>query len=61
MKGADPEKQLLYAEDKIQQRPNDPILFLTLGRLSLRTKNWSKALEYFEVSAKLKRSDEAFG
>ncbi|WP_227370461.1 heme biosynthesis protein HemY [Halomonas sp. M20] len=43
-------RQLAYAEKWLQERPNDPDLLLTLGRLSLRNAYWGKAQEYFEAS-----------
>ena len=39
---------------------NNPILLLTLGRLSLRNELWGKALEYFNVSASLLPSTEVY-
>lgn len=46
----DADRQLAYAEQWLQERPNDPDLLLTLGRLSLRNAYWGKAQEYFEAS-----------
>ncbi|MCW4151951.1 tetratricopeptide repeat protein [Halomonas sp. 18H] len=43
-------RQLVVAEKWLQERPNDPDLLLTLGRLSLRNAYWGKAQEYFESS-----------
>ncbi|MCS2607909.1 heme biosynthesis HemY N-terminal domain-containing protein [Halomonas dongshanensis] len=46
----DPARQLATAEGWLRERPNDPELLLTCGRLSLRTGKWDKAQEYFEAS-----------
>lgn len=43
-------RQLASGEKWLQERPNDPDLLLTLGRLSLRNAYWDKAKEYFEAS-----------
>jgi len=47
--GADPQRQLGTAEIWLKTRANDPALLLTLGRLSLRNKQWEKAKYYFET------------
>ncbi|MFD2191515.1 heme biosynthesis HemY N-terminal domain-containing protein [Pistricoccus aurantiacus] len=52
----DPARQLVYAEKWLQERPNDPDLLLTLGRLSLRNAYWGKAQEYFESSQRQRPS-----
>ncbi|GKW49682.1 heme biosynthesis HemY N-terminal domain-containing protein [Halomonas sp. NCCP-2165] len=52
----DPARQLVYAEKWLQERPNDPDLLLTLGRLSLRNAYWGKAQEYFEASQRQRPS-----
>ncbi|MBZ9558879.1 MULTISPECIES: heme biosynthesis HemY N-terminal domain-containing protein [Modicisalibacter] len=49
-------RQLAYAEKWLQERPNDPDLLLTLGRLSLRNAFWGKAQEYFEASQRQRPS-----
>ncbi|MHB0774702.1 heme biosynthesis HemY N-terminal domain-containing protein [Halomonas sp. WWR20] len=49
-------RQLAYAEKWLQERPNDPDLLLTLGRLSLRNAYWGKAQEYFEASQRQRSS-----
>ena len=49
-------RQLAYAEKWLQERPNDPDLLLTLGRLSLRNAYWGKAQEYFEASQRQRPS-----
>ncbi|APX91642.1 heme biosynthesis protein HemY [Halomonas sp. 1513] len=52
----DSARQLVYAEKWLQERPNDPDLLLTLGRLSLRNAYWGKAQEYFEASQRQRPS-----
>ncbi|MCK0744598.1 heme biosynthesis HemY N-terminal domain-containing protein [Chromohalobacter nigrandesensis] len=49
-------RQLAYAEKWLQERPNDPDLLLSLGRLSLRNAYWGKAQEYFEASQRQRPS-----
>lgn len=51
-------RQLAKAEKWLQERPNDPELLLTCGRLSLRTGKWEKALEYFEASQRQRPNGE---
>ncbi len=50
-----PIKQLAQAERWLQKYPNQTLLLLTLGRLSLRCQLWGKARHYFEESLKLNR------
>lgn len=52
----DAARQLVTAEKWLQERPNDPDLLLTLGRLSLRNAYWGKAQEYFEASQRQRPS-----
>ncbi|OHV08382.1 heme biosynthesis protein HemY [Kushneria phosphatilytica] len=54
----DPNRQLVTAEKWLQERPNDPELLMTLGRLSLRNAYWGKAQEYFEASHRQRPSGE---
>lgn len=56
--GEDLKKQLLTAEIWLKGRPNNPVLLLCLGRLSLRNELWGKAREYFEASFKLEQRPE---
>lgn len=58
VEGEDTGKQLLYAENWLQERNNDAALLLCLGRLSLRNSLWGKAREYFEISLKLEQNSE---
>ena len=59
--GADPERQLVVAESWLKEKPNDPKLLLTLGRICLMNEAWPKAREYFETSLRLQRSPEVYG
>ncbi|MFN2330979.1 MAG: heme biosynthesis HemY N-terminal domain-containing protein [Halomonas sp.] len=52
----DAARQLVTAEKWLQERPNDPDLLLTLGRLALRNAYWGKAQEYFEASQRQRPS-----
>jgi len=58
VKGQDEQKQLLFAEDQLQERPNDAALLLTLGRLSLRNELWAKAMDYLQASLGIKEDAE---
>ncbi len=59
--GADPNRQLVVAESWVKEKPNDPKLLLTLGRICLMNEAWPKAREYFETSLRLQRSAEVYG
>ncbi|MDE0422738.1 MAG: hypothetical protein OXK76_17870 [Gammaproteobacteria bacterium] len=48
--GADPVKQLAIAKQWQKRRPDDPVLLLTLGRLSAATGNTDEAKSYLEAS-----------
>lgn len=58
--GGDVKKQLLVAEGWLRDRPNDPALMLTLGRLSMKNQLWGKARDYFESSLAFKVQPEAY-
>jgi HemY protein len=53
VRGADVSRQLGSAEIWLKTRLNNPPLLLTLGRLSLRNRNWDKAKYYFEACLQL--------
>ncbi|RMF19678.1 MAG: heme biosynthesis protein HemY [Gammaproteobacteria bacterium] len=55
---SNPDEQLLWAENWLKERPGNPDLLLTLGRLCLRTRQWGKAREYFEAALKQRRDTE---
>lgn len=50
VKGKDPKRQLLFAQDQLKQRPNDAQLLLTLGRICMLNNEFIQAQEYFEAS-----------
>jgi HemY protein len=60
VQGQKPSEQLINAENWLKQKPNNPILLLALGRLSLRNELWGKALEYFEDSHRLLPRSESY-
>lgn len=61
VKGGDVEKQLLWAENWLKERPNNAMLLLTLGRLSLQLRQWDQARSYFEASIRSRKTAEAHG
>jgi len=54
LKGKDANKQLLFAEQQLKERPNDPLLLLTLGRLALRVNDLEKAREFLQTGLSIK-------
>ncbi len=48
----------MLAETWLQERNNDPVLLLALGRLSMRNQLWGKAREYFEASYRFEKNAE---
>jgi HemY protein len=54
----DVRRQLSRAESWLTAHPDDPQLFLCLGRLAARDKLWGKSRDYFEKSYRLQRSPE---
>ncbi|MDP0589935.1 MAG: heme biosynthesis HemY N-terminal domain-containing protein [Candidatus Endonucleobacter bathymodioli] len=60
IQGKDNHNQLLTAEALLSERPNDPELLLTLGRLAMRNELWGKALEYFETSLNLRKGVDVY-
>lgn len=55
---ADGERQLLFAEQQLQERTNDPMLLLALGRIANRAGEEDKAKEYLEAASKIKALPE---
>ena len=53
---AEPGRLLVQLEQWIKERPSNPALMLSLGRVSLRNKLWGKAREYFEGSLRFSKS-----
>ena len=56
--GDDAGRQLLFAEKQLNERPNDPVLLLTLGRLAVKAGKKEKAADYFEAGIKLRNLPE---
>lgn len=54
----DPDRQLTQAEQWLREHGSSAALLLCLGRLALRTQQWSKAREYFERSLELENNPE---
>ncbi len=59
--GADSERRLVVAEGWVKEKPNDPKLLLTLGRICLMNESWAKAREYLETSLRLQQTPEVYG
>lgn len=57
LKGGNPQHLLLLLEGWLKERPNNAVLMLTLGRLSLRNHLWGKARDYFEHALKVSKSN----
>jgi HemY protein len=60
LQNADPVSQQNTAERWLEQRPEDPVLLLTLGKISLRNQLWGKARNYFEASIAQHPTPEAY-
>ena len=58
IKGDDFERQLLFAEQQLQERTNDPMLLLALGRIANRNGDKEKAQEYLEAAARIRALPE---
>lgn len=50
---SDPVKQLAIAKQWLKNRPDDPVLLLTLGRLAARTGNVDEGKSYLEASLEM--------
>ena len=59
--GDDTGKQLIHARSWLKERPNNAVLLLALGRLSLRNGEWEEARNYFESSVKTGKTAAALG
>lgn len=55
-----PSRQLAFAEQLLMRRPEDAMLLLTLGRLSLRLQLWGKARGYLDACIRAQGPVEAF-
>jgi len=53
-----PKQQLQMMEAWLKDKPGNPVLLLTLGRLSLRNQLWGKAREYFEQALRATSNGE---
>jgi HemY protein len=60
LRGRDSRQQMRTAEEWLVNHPQDPILLLTLGRLSMRNELWGKARDYFKESLRIKRDPEVY-
>ncbi|MEM7098768.1 MAG: heme biosynthesis HemY N-terminal domain-containing protein [Pseudomonadota bacterium] len=57
----EPQRQLIVAQNWLKDRVEDPVLFLTLGRLCLRNDQFEQARDYFESSLRLQPTPEVYG
>ncbi len=60
-RSSDIARQLVVAQGWAKERPNDPTLLLSLGRLCLANEKFAQAREYFEASLRLQPQDETYG
>ena len=60
LQAADTTNQQDRAERWLEQHPEDPVLLLTLGKISLRSQLWGKARSYLEASIKQQATPEAY-
>lgn len=57
---ADTKQQLKHAEAWLKQRPEDPGLLFSAGRLCMRDELWGKARSYLETSISIRPAAEAY-
>lgn len=57
---SEPSKQLAEAEAWLMNHPQNPVLLMTLGQLSLRCRAWNKARSYLEASIETAPSIAAY-
>ena len=57
--GVDAKSQLEYAETWLNTHENNPVVLLTLGRLSLKNGLWGKARSYLEASVSAGAASDA--
>jgi len=60
LRAAGATKQLELAERWLEQHQQDPVLLLTLGKISMRNQLWGKARSYLEASIKRQGTPEAY-
>jgi HemY protein len=53
-----PQEALQMTEKWLKQHPDNSVLLLTLGRLSLRNQLWGKAREYFDLALRAPNTPE---
>lgn len=58
LQGEDSNRQLLFAEQQLTERPNDPVLLLVLGKLTLRLNDLDKAADYLQTGLRLRNLPE---
>jgi HemY protein len=58
VQGRDPARQLAHAEGWLKDHPQNPVLLLALGRISLRNELWGKARDYLEASLRFDHRPE---
>lgn len=58
--GKDLDEQLLQAEKWLKERPANPTLLLSLGRIAMRKQDWGKAQEYLQASLKQEASQDVY-
>ncbi len=60
VEGKDPARQLVFAESLQANHARDPVLLLTLGRLSMRNSLWGKARAYLKECIEIHPVPEAY-
>lgn len=60
IEGDEPDKQLRFAEDFLEEHPRDPALLLAAGRLSIRNGLWGKARSYLEQCIEVQPLPDAY-
>ncbi|MGE4404813.1 heme biosynthesis HemY N-terminal domain-containing protein [Pseudomonas sp.] len=58
VRGREPARQLAQAEAWLKEHPDNAVLLLALGRLSLRNELWGKARDYLEASLRFDHRPE---
>jgi len=58
VRGREPARQLAHAEAWLKDHPENAVLLLALGRLSLRNELWGKARDYLEASLRFDHRPE---
>lgn len=54
LKGENSKAQYLFAQQQLKERPNDPVLLLTVARLALKHNNLKKARAYTETGLRIR-------